>query len=67
MFNGYYMHPKTALKYRKNICSVVFVLSMFTLIGAGTEDIYIFVIKNSLCLAAMLIAAVVGKLDNTEP
>lgn len=66
MFNGYCKHPKRVFKCRRTACSIVFLIAFFILISSGSEDFTVDAIKDAACIAAIAIAAVVGKLDNIK-
>ena len=64
MFKSYYIHPKTAFKYKQTVCSLVFLIAFFALISSGSEDFTVDIIKDAACITAIATATVVGKLDN---
>lgn len=64
MFNHYYNRPETAVKNKRILCAAVAVFAFFVLIGTGTEDLTTFIIKNSVCITVMAIAAIIGKLNS---
>ncbi len=66
MYNSYYIHPKTAFKHKHTACSIIAVLAFFALIGTGTDDLTTFIVKNSLCVAVMAIAAIIGDLNSIK-
>ena len=66
MFKCYYIHPKTVFKYKQTVCSLVFLIAFFTLISSGSEAFTVEIIKDAVCIAIILIAAVIGKLDNIK-
>ena len=49
---------------KQTVCSLVFLIAFFALISSGSEDFTVDIIKNAACIAAIAIAAVVGKLDS---
>ena len=51
-------------KTKQTVCSVIFLIAFFVLISSNAENFTVDIIKDAACIAAIAIAAVVGKLDN---
>ena len=66
MFNRYFIHPKTAFKNKQNVCSIFFLIAFFILVSSRADDLKVEIIKDAVCIAIILIAAVIGKLDNIK-
>ncbi|MGN0619149.1 MAG: hypothetical protein ACI4J7_09030 [Ruminiclostridium sp.] len=50
-------------KRKQSLCSAVFYISFVALVGVDSDNIMFFIIKNAVCIVAMAVSGIVGRLN----